>query len=43
MATVTAIGAIDEPGPALDPAHDGHARKEKDHAYKAQQNGAEAE
>jgi hypothetical protein len=37
MATVTAIGAIDEPAASsIDPAHDGHARK--DH-----QNGAETE
>jgi hypothetical protein len=43
MATVTTIGAIDAPGPAPDPAHDGHARKDKDHAYKAHQNGAETE
>ena len=43
MATVTAIGAIDAPASPLDPAHDGHARKDKDHAYKAHQNGAETE
>jgi NADH-quinone oxidoreductase E subunit len=43
MATVTAIGAIDAPASPLDLAHDGHARKDKDHTYKAHQNGAETE